>query len=169
MVGWLVKRPSPKTARVSDVSATRAVRSHRYPPPDCSKPIRYGFLLSDYDYGTPRNWARLGLSISGRHGGASACCPKAGRNLSTPAPVEDAGLRRPVLGEWRRCLADPEDVVLHERRRRSAGGHHPHTRSRRCPHGPPPRRPRWDERFESGARRAAAGSPITKSLKPPNH
>src|SRR5215510_5818839 len=148
---------------VSDLPATRAIRSHRHPPPGARDrsvrqlpPVRLRL----------RHAAQLGAARSplspGRHVAGPAPAARRLVDIRQHARpcVEGAGLRRPVLGEWRRRLADPEDVVLYERRRRSAGGHHPDTRSGRCPHGSPPRRPRWNDRAEIGAQRTAVGNPL---------
>ena len=61
-IGRLIKAAVTRRGEEYSRAAACAVRSHGYSGGRCWKPIRYGnFLLTGYDYGTPRNWARLGL------------------------------------------------------------------------------------------------------------
>ena len=65
----------------------------------------YGnFLLTGYDYGTARNWARLGLLYlqDGMWQGQRLLPEGWAKFVSTPAPAWTPGIRRALLDQRRR-------------------------------------------------------------------
>ena len=116
------------------------------------------FLLSGYDYGTARNWARLGLLYL-RDGlwNGSVCCPTGGpRSSARPAPAwrgKEYGGQFWVNGEGQWNL--PRRRLLHVRRRRAAHLRRPVARPRRRAHGASARGAGGHEAVESVAGRAS--------------
>ena len=61
MIGFLIKQAVTRRGEEYLTYPQRAVRSHRHPPSGARNGSYGNFLLSGYDYGTARNWARIGL------------------------------------------------------------------------------------------------------------
>ena len=101
------------------------------------------FLLSGYDYGTARNWARLGLLYlrDGVWNGQRLLPEGFTKFVSTPAPA----WRRPEYGGqfWVNGVGNLEPAarcLFHVRRGRPAHLHRAVARSGHCSYGTPARR-----------------------------
>ena len=114
MVGWLVQAGRHQTRRgVPDLPATRAVRSHRHPPPGArNRSVRQLPPDAATTTARARNWARLGLLYlqDGMWQGQRLLPEGWATFVSTPAPA----WKTPVYGGlfWVNgdgALADPEE------------------------------------------------------------
>ena len=119
----------------------------------------YGnFLLTGYDYGTPRNWARLGMLYlqDGMWQGTRLLPEGWAKFVSTPAPA----WKQPTYGGlfWINGTGQwnlPTRRVLHGRRGRPVDVRHPVPPARRRAHGPLQRRRRRPTRTQCGVHATA--------------
>ena len=160
MIGWLIKQAVTKRGEDYLTYPQRALFDRIGIRRQVLETDPYGnFLLSGYDYGTARNWARIGLLYlqDGMWQGQRLLPEGWATFVSTPAPA----WKQPIYGGLFWVNGDgawnvPKTAYFAERRRRPADVHHPDSRSRRRAHGSLPRRPGRDADAQRGAEGAHA-------------
>ena len=129
----------------------------------------YGnFLLTGYDYGTPRNWARLGLLYlqDGMWQGTRLLPEGWAKFVSTPAPAwKTADVWRAVLDQRHRPVEPAARRLLHGRRGRAMDVRHPVPPARRRAHGPLQGRGRRAARAQRGVYATAGRDQIGPDLE----